>query len=147
MSRAAVILIEDGKMALIKRNRHGQVYYLFPGGRIESGEWPTETAIREVAEELGLEVDVQRLVAQVSFRGQTQYFFLAERIGGEFGSGHGEEMSSPVTSKRGSFTPMWMPLEELDQLTIRPPSVVQLVLHSIQEGWPEKIQFFTEHRF
>ena len=142
-----MILIEDGKVALIERNRHGQVYYLFPGGRIESGEWPTETAIREVAEELGLVVEVQRLVAQVSFRGQSQYFFLAERIGGEFGSGAGEEMSSPVTSKRGSFTPMWMPLEELDQHTIRPPSVVQLVLKAKQEGWPEKIQFFTEHRF
>jgi 8-oxo-dGTP diphosphatase len=142
-----VILIEDGKLALIERNRHGQVYYLFPGGRIESGEWPTETAAREIAEELGLVVEVQRLVAQARFRGQTQYFFLAERRGGEFGSGAGEEMSSPADSKRGSFTPVWMPLEELAQHTIRPPSVVQLVLKAMCEGWPEKIQFFAEHRF
>lgn len=141
-----MILIENGKLALIERKRHGQVYYLFPGGRIEYGEWPTETAVREVMEELGLIVEVQRLVAQVSFRKQTQYFFLAERRGGEFGSGEGEEMSSPADSKRGSFTPVWVALDELEQQTIRPPSVAQLVLRATHSGWPEKIQYYTEKR-
>ena len=144
LTRAAAILIEEGKVALIERQRDGQVYYLFPGGGVEFGEWPAETAAREVHEELGLIVEVQRLVAQLVFRGRTQYFFLVERTGGEFGSGLGAEMDSPADSRRGSYTPVWMPLAELDQHTIHPRQIIELIQHAVRHSWPEKVQYYSE---
>jgi 8-oxo-dGTP diphosphatase len=145
LARAAAILIENGKIAMIERRRSGHVYYLFPGGRIEFGEWPTETAVREIAEELGLEVEIRQLVAQIIFNRRMQYYFLVDRRGGEFGSGTGAEMDSPPDSKRGSYTPVWLPLDELQQHTVHPRKIVQLVLASIQHGWPEEVQHYVEN--
>ena len=146
LARAAAILIEDGKVALIERQRADRVYYVFPGGGTEYGEWPTETAKREVEEELGLTVKVKRMVAEVVFNSRPQYFFLVERVGGEFGTGQGEEMSSPLNSQTGSYTPVWLPIQELACRTVYPESVVNLVKRSLIEGWPEEPRRFYEYK-
>ncbi len=36
--RAGVVLIENGKVALIERHRAGKHYFVFPGGGVEEGE-------------------------------------------------------------------------------------------------------------
>jgi len=93
MSRAGAILIQDGAIALIKRERTGELYYVFPGGQIEAGETLEAAVVREIQEELGLTVEVGPLVAEVSFRGKRQYYCLATVIGGRFGAGDGPEMA------------------------------------------------------
>ena len=35
-------------------------------------------------------------------------------LGGEFGTGTGEEMDSPAESEAGSYRPVWLPLEQLE---------------------------------
>lgn len=56
--RGSLIIIENGKVALIRRIRDGSVYYVFPGGGIVKGETPKEGAKREAFEELGVEVRI-----------------------------------------------------------------------------------------
>jgi 8-oxo-dGTP diphosphatase len=70
--RGAVILIQGGKVALIRRERAGRIYYLFPGGGAEGDETPEQAAVREAREELGLTVALTRLVAEVRFNGVTR---------------------------------------------------------------------------
>ena len=142
--RAAAILIEDGKVALIERKRAGNHYFVFPGGGVEYGEWPTEAVAREVEEELGLKVQVKKLVAEVRYGDRPQYYFLVERTGGEFGTGAGDEMESTVDSLSGSYRPIWVPIEELNDMVVYPPSVVQLVQRSVRRGWPDKVQRYHE---
>ena len=52
-NRGAAIIVQEGKIALIKRIREEETYYVFPGGGIEEGETPEEAMKREVYEELG----------------------------------------------------------------------------------------------
>ena len=47
MARSGVILIEHDKLALIKRIRSGETYYVSPGGGIEPGETAETAAVRE----------------------------------------------------------------------------------------------------
>lgn len=89
MARAAVVLVKDGSVALIRRQRQDQTYYLFPGGSVESGESPEQAASREALEELGLEITVRRLIATVEFNGRAQQYYDAQETGGDFGSGKG----------------------------------------------------------
>lgn len=60
---AAVILREDGAFLLGRRPPGGFYagYWEFPGGKVEAGETPREALVRELHEELGIEVDDTRL--------------------------------------------------------------------------------------
>lgn len=124
MARGAAIIFEGRQVALIKRVRHTatgvHTYYLLPGGHIEAGETPEQATIREVHEELGLHVQLDRLIAVVEFRGMEQFVYLASVTGGQFGAGDGPEMASPPESARGSYTPVWMDCAELMRHDVRP---------------------------
>lgn len=58
--RVAGILFHDGRV-LVHRSLRDD-YYAFPGGRVEPGEDTATTVIREFQEEIGLTVEVVRLL-------------------------------------------------------------------------------------
>jgi len=106
LARAAAILIENDRVAVIERHRAGAVYFIFPGGQVEEGGSPEDTLIREIKEELGLDVIVRRQIVEVKFHGEPQYYFLAEIVSGQFGTGEGEEMHNLLSSESGTYTPI-----------------------------------------
>ncbi|WP_433007121.1 NUDIX domain-containing protein [Kribbella sp. CA-294648] len=123
MIRAGIVLLTTLGVAAIERVRDGITYYVLPGGQLEDGETPPEAAVRETHEELGLIVRVEDLVAVVNFRGSTQYYYRAEPLGGEFGTGTGEELTSPAHSKAGTYRPVWLDPQQLAVLDVRPPAI------------------------
>jgi len=133
--RAGIILIQDDKVALIERHRSGLHYFTFPGGHVDEGETPEMAAVRETEEELGLQVTLKQNLAQISWHGKWQYYFLAEITGGIFGSGSGEEMLDPLP-ERGTYRPMWMPVVELLDQPVKPRELAELVIWYSKEGWP-----------
>ncbi len=134
--RAAVVLIEKGQLAMIERHRQGQHYFTFPGGHVEPGETPEHAAVREAEEELGLQVNVKKLLAEIWWHDKPQYYYLAETVGGKFGSGQGEEILHPIPDK-GSYEPVWVPLTSLLDNPVRPVSMAEIVVRAQSEGWPE----------
>jgi 8-oxo-dGTP pyrophosphatase MutT (NUDIX family) len=143
-ARAAVILIQNDKIALIDRYRSGKHYLVFPGGKIEKGETPASAAQREVMEELGLDVEIGPMVAEVWYLGSPQYYFLADTIAGHFGQGTGAEMSSLPTSSKGSHLPIWMPVDELPNQPVLPKIMAESVMKSHHTGWSEYPLIVTE---
>jgi 8-oxo-dGTP diphosphatase len=142
--RAAVILLQDENIALIERHRPDKYYFVFPGGGINKGETPTQAAVRETEEELGVQVTIDRLVAEVWYNELPQYYFLAELTGGEFGSGQGKEMNSPADSFEGSYHPCWIPLADLLRLPVLPSVVARYVYDACLKGWPEHPLFMRD---
>ena len=138
MNRARAIIIQCGSIALIERRRDGIVYYVFPGGKIEQGERPEDAVIREVQEELGLEIRVQRLVAMVDHGDIVNYYFVVEIVGGSFGTGTGPEVRGLYPPEHGTYHPLWLPLSELCACNVRHRQVADLVLSAQVKGWPDQ---------
>ena len=136
--RAAIILIENGQIALVERHRQGLHYFTFPGGHIEPGETPEQAALRETAEELGLQVMIKRLVAEIWWHNNPQYYYLVKAIGGTFGTGTGEEMIRPQP-ERGTYKPIWTPVRDLLTLPVLPRLLAQIVVEAQSAGWPDPV--------
>lgn len=137
-TRAGIVLIEDDKVALIERHRAGMDYFVFPGGGVDEGETPEQGAVREAFEELGIEVAIKKTVAVIHFDQSTQVYYLVEQVGGEFGTGTGEEFtdSDPEDPEEGIYIPIWMPIDELPKHEkVFPESVVKILLEARTVGW------------
>jgi 8-oxo-dGTP diphosphatase len=60
MGGACAIFDADGRVLLV-RHTYGRLNWELPGGAAEPGESPDQTAAREVLEETGLDVELDRL--------------------------------------------------------------------------------------
>jgi 8-oxo-dGTP pyrophosphatase MutT (NUDIX family) len=148
--RAGIILIQDGRVALIERHRAGLDYFVFPGGGVDDGESVEQAAIREALEELGIGVAIKQKVAEVQLGEKSrQVYFLVEQTGGEFGSGLGEEYtdSDPASPEEGIYVPIWMPIDQLPlHANIYPADLARMVVRSVQEGWSRSGSVLFEER-
>lgn len=85
---AATLIIEDGKILLVRRvNEPQRGLWTLPAGFINGGEDPAQAAIRECREETGLEVRVTALLDIFARREHARgadfvIFYQAERTGG-----------------------------------------------------------------
>lgn len=127
-TRCGVIIIRDGKVAVIRKTLGPETFFNFPGGRGRTGESSGETAVREAFEELGLKIRLGPLVATwTSDWDGTHHYYLATEVEGEFGQGQGEDMMSGCTA-------MWMDPDEIKTADVRPKDVaLALPFHSLGE--------------
>ncbi|WP_242222297.1 NUDIX domain-containing protein [Bacillus cereus group sp. BfR-BA-01380] len=123
--RGAAIIIQEGKLALIKRIRDKDVYYVFPGGGIEEGEISEEATVREVYEELGIHIQIKQFAKKVNYNG-IQYFYEAVMVGGTFGNGKGEEYIHN-DSDCNKYIPIWVPIKNVLNINIKPLEVGEYV--------------------
>ena len=82
-----VIVMDDkNRMLMVCQHHEDRDIWMVPGGGIEEGESSLEAAVREVDEETGLDVKIEKLlwhVEEVSERGQRFVnFFLGRMTGG-----------------------------------------------------------------
>jgi 8-oxo-dGTP diphosphatase len=67
---------------------------------------------------LGVTVKVGECIATIEFNG-SQYFFLAEIMDGDFGTGEGEEYTDKKR-QRGTYLPMWVEINKLSSIDVKP---------------------------
>lgn len=59
---AKAIILHDNKFLILKDVEGGNAYWDLPGGKIEYGENPEQTVVREVKEETMLDITVNKLL-------------------------------------------------------------------------------------
>lgn len=145
-NRAGIILIHEGKLALIERHRQGRHYFAFPGGGVDKGESDEQAAVREAEEELGIHVEVVQKAATILREGRRdQVYFVVRWVDGEFGTGTGEEYGE-VDPEHGTYQPLWMPLEEVLDKNVVPRGLAELTVKSHREGWGESTIIHEEYK-
>jgi len=89
--RPTGILIEDGKILLVRQQASDRRNWSLPGGHLEYGETIEHCLVREMKEETGLDIRVKELLYVCDrFRHLKSHVvhmtFLVERVGGELRS-------------------------------------------------------------
>jgi 8-oxo-dGTP diphosphatase len=80
----ALVFVRQDDRILLVRQDYGRQYWSLPGGVMELGESIDEAAVREVKEETGLDVRLERVVGLYSKPGEESLAvtFEAEIVGG-----------------------------------------------------------------
>lgn len=120
-------------------------YWVVPGGGVEEGESPAETAVREAREELGLEVRLRSDDATFVVRtdDHLEHYFLVDVVSGTFGSGTGPEWDPD--RGRGTYTPVLLSAEEAAGRDLAPAPVAGAIVEALRTGdWtPREIDLQT----
>lgn len=85
---AVAVIVEEGKLLIAHRfpSVHLPDLWEFPGGKIHPGETPEACAVREVSEELGIEIEILGQLLRRPYdyadRRVDLWFFVARRSAG-----------------------------------------------------------------
>lgn len=108
---AGNLIIEAGKILLIYRE--DEEHWEVPGGKVEESESPTEAAVREAKEEIGVEVELKKPFYSGEFQHNDEIFlwhgYIADVENGE------PELNEDKFEKLGRFEGT-----ELDELDLAP---------------------------
>lgn len=131
-NRASAIIPYQNGLVVIKRikgkGEEKEEYYTIPGGGQEEGETIEEATIREIREELGIEIELTDKCYELESQGRKQYFFVAEYKSGKMGSGKGDEMTNIDYEKYGAYIPEIIKKEEISQIRLLPEEIKNRIL-------------------
>lgn len=100
--RVTGVLVEDGRILLVRQRVTAAREWSLPGGRMESGESLEEAMIREMKEETGLSVSVRRLLylAEKPEEALLHVTLELQREGGELRIPSHDLDSNPISDVR-----------------------------------------------
>ena len=128
--RARVIIYNPDLTAilLIHRQKKQRNYWVVPGGGAKRSETPRETAIREINEELRIELTPAQL--RQLFVIDDEYFFLTDYRQKAVPDISGEEKEQSTSTN--VYRPAWVTLSELLKINLMPPALSNKILAVIK---------------
>jgi 8-oxo-dGTP pyrophosphatase MutT (NUDIX family) len=124
-NRAAAIIIRNGSLLVLHRQKPGQDYYILPGGGVELDESFQEACIREVKEETGLDVLHLQLVHRYHSKvGEEQYFLTRIPAGDPVLGGAEARRQSPTNV----YEFEWVDANQLEEINLLPQAARRICL-------------------
>ena len=88
------VVVRDDKILMVKHRQSGKEYYTLPGGGIEKGESPEQTAIRELQEECNVRGTIINKISEYPIPEGTILYTFYMDIGDQVPKlGHDPELS------------------------------------------------------
>jgi predicted acetyltransferase/ADP-ribose pyrophosphatase YjhB (NUDIX family) len=131
--RGVAVVVRGHKLLVIARRLDGQEYAVLPGGGIEPGETPEETAVRELGEECGLRGRAVRRLFDRADGGRPASYVLVDAPEGDAVLGGPEARAHSDDSR---FQPLWATAGELPLLGLLPEGIGDAVA---AEVWPLRV--------
>lgn len=140
MAQAArAIIMENGKILVMRREKQGSIYFTLVGGRVNEGEDITATVVREVREETGLMVTNARYVFYEAHPEpyNEQYIFLCE-IAPHDNIKIQEASEEALLNRFGTnlHEPMWAEAQSFEKLPFRTPQLQKAITAAVRKGFP-----------
>ncbi len=124
------IIIENDKVLLMFRRKikDGIVneYYVVPGGGTEENETLEETVIRELKEELNIDIEIIKYLGQIEYKDTIGNYYHCKIVNGTPHLG-GEELDR--MSENNYYEPRWIDIKELDNLDLTAIELIKKVIN------------------
>lgn len=129
------LIVQDGKVLLIRRVKRNATYWAIPGGRVDPTDFDEQSAlVRECKEELGVDVAIDEFLFSVTIQypdgNRAQKLYRCHIVGGTVGTGEGPEYADD-SSYEGTHIPEWVLVGRLRSLPLFPDAMRQQVLLTI----------------
>ena len=124
----AIIIVDDKLLVFFRRKiRDGKIvtYYAIPGGHVEENETCEDTVVRELKEEMNIDIKVLNYLGKLVVDNQEESYYHCEIVGGEI-KFDGEELER--CSDTNYYEIRWLPISELDTSDIRAVELIKKVL-------------------
>lgn len=134
------IVIRDGNLLVMHRNKFGTEYETLPGGAIEIGEQPEAAMLRELQEETSITVTNPRLV-YIEDAGDMyglQYIYLCEYVSGEPQLAPDSPEAPIHAMGKNLYEPKWVAMAELPNLPFVSEKLKTAVVEGFTNGFPEQ---------
>ena len=142
MGKAArAIIIENGKILVMHRNKQGSQYYTLVGGRANQNESIEDALVREVKEETGLDVTSHQLVYTENHAEpyNDQYIYLCEIAPHD--SVAIQDTSEEAFMNKLSVNmhePRWADVKGFERLPFRTPQLQTAIMMGLKKGFPKQ---------
>lgn len=136
-ARAVIETQYNGKDCIVSIKRikynNGKIqneYYTFPGGHVENNETYEETVVREVLEELNVEVSIKEKLLSCYNSDLDRYeeFFICDIISGNIEKGNGPEWTNPDIEKYGSYEIVYIETKDIEKYNLLPNNVKEILI-------------------
>ncbi|MEK4365945.1 NUDIX domain-containing protein [Paenibacillus sp. FSL M8-0212] len=128
---AKALIIKDGRMLAMKQDDNDEVIYILPGGSQNAGETLTDAVKREVAEEIG--IDVEPLSLEFVIEGvygealhRVDFVFLCEYIGLK------DQDSSILPSDENQVEYEWLEIKNINELPLFPSKLRKQIIRLVE---------------
>ncbi len=137
--RAAVIIQHEDGVILIHRKKMVddklKEYYVVPGGGVDKGETIENAAIREIKEEIGIDIELGKMILFFEKEEAEEYFFEGEYLSGKIGTGTGEEFvnnTEEYRKKCGTYNVEIVSKEKIKNINLLPPQIKEYIENNIR---------------
>lgn len=125
------IIIKDNKLLVFYRrkviNDEIVIYYSLPGGHVDIGEGIDECVVRELKEEMNLDIRVINYLGNTIVDNVEENYFHCEIVGGELRFG-GEELERNCDNNY--YEIRWLDISEIAMSRIRALDFVRKVVYN-----------------
>jgi mutator protein MutT len=145
----AIIFNDEGKILMVERHKDGEHYFVLPGGHVDDGEVPERAATREVMEETGLTVTVDKLLytSTTDKYGNDQRIFLCTYLGGEPKlQDNSVEAKAMNEGEPQQWAPAWFSFDELRDKTVYPAGLLKYLEEDKASGYHHNPYKIIERR-
>lgn len=131
------LVVHDGRLLVMHRNKFGEEYYTLLGGGVDLGEDLVPALMREIQEEAGIQLESPKLVLveEAGVPYGNQYIYQCQYVSGTPQLHVESEEAKIHALGQNLYTPMWLPLADLPAARFRSEQLKAAILDGLAHGF------------